>query len=185
VNGTGSGEGPVLIRLLTPDDGAAFLRLRLQALHDHPEAFGSEHEEWQRFQPEDVAQSLASSSTFALGAFDGELVGIVRCFAGSGLKEQHKAFIQSMYVAPGWRRRGIARRLLKDAIARASRWPAVEEVRLSVSTDMAAARHLYLSAGFRIWGTEQRALKVDGRYIAEDHMVLPLNPAAGATDLHL
>jgi len=41
------------------------------------------------------------------------------------------------------------------------------------------ARSLYRSLGFRSFGIEPRALKVDGSYVDQEHMVLEISPANG------
>ena len=68
----------------------------------------------------------------------------------------------SIAVAPQWRRRGIGRRLLAAAVARAQR-SGHREISLSVMPDN-PARELYLQAGFR------RVTTVDGSWT----MALPL-----------
>jgi ribosomal protein S18 acetylase RimI-like enzyme len=68
----------------------------------------------------------------------------------------------SIAVAPQWRRRGIGRRLLAAAVARAQR-SGHREISLSVMPDN-PARELYLQAGFR------RVATVDGSWT----MALPL-----------
>ena len=65
----------------------------------------------------------------------GRVVGIVSVDGG----------VLGISVRPGWRRRGIARRLLDAAIARA----AGPELRLEVDPANRAARALYRAAGFR------------------------------------
>jgi hypothetical protein len=43
---------------------------------------------------------------------------------------------------------------------------------LAVATSQSAARQMYRSFGFEIYGTEPNALKVGARYIDEVHMIL-------------
>jgi hypothetical protein len=50
--------------------------------------------------------------------------------------------------------------------------PSLEQILLAVATCQAAARALYRSFGFETYGTEPNALKMDGRYIDEDFMIL-------------
>ena len=112
---------------------------------------------------------------FVLGAFDDELVGVVGCYREQGIKRRHVAVIWGMYVVPERRGRSIARRLLQDAIARAKEWPGVTTLRLSVVTEQDAARALYLSCGFQVFGLERRAMRVGDRYYDEAHMALDLD----------
>ena len=52
----------------------------------------------------------------------------------------------------------------------------VEDLCLTVVASNAAARRLYSSVGFKEYGLERRALKIDGKYYDEVLMALPLNP---------
>lgn len=66
--------------------------------------------------------------------------------------------VLAIAVVPSSRRRGLGRRLLEAALARAAeaarRWP-VRAVRLSVAEENASARALFASAGFGYTGREQ------------------------------
>ena len=50
----------------------------------------------------------------------------------------------------------------------------LEQIVLSVTTTQPAAMGLYRSLGFASFGCERRALKVGGRYLDEEYMVLYL-----------
>jgi ribosomal protein S18 acetylase RimI-like enzyme len=50
--------------------------------------------------------------------------------------------------------------------------PGLEQVALGVSTTNVAAKRLYESLGFEIYGRENRALKIGDEYVDEELMVL-------------
>jgi RimJ/RimL family protein N-acetyltransferase len=77
-------------------------------------------------------------------------------------------------VLPEWRERSVARALMQRAIACAHGWAGLELLHLTVTASNAAALHLYESLGFIIWGTQPKALYVNGVYFDEHHMVLHL-----------
>jgi RimJ/RimL family protein N-acetyltransferase len=64
--------------------------------------------------------------------------------------------------------------LLTAVLDAASAMPGLTQVRLSVSVTQQEARALYAAAGFQTWGIEPRALYVDGQFVDEEHMYLPL-----------
>jgi ribosomal protein S18 acetylase RimI-like enzyme len=79
--------------------------------------------------------------------------------AGSALvnyrRNSTKARLYSIAVAPRFRRRGLARRLLAEAEKRALR-RGCRTMRLEVRADDAAAVHLYETAGYRLFGRRTR-----------------------------
>jgi ribosomal protein S18 acetylase RimI-like enzyme len=82
-------------------------------------------------------------------AFDGEAVGV--CLANPIVSAEHGGtaiWIEELYVAPGARRRGVARALL-DALLRSARASGARAVELEVAPGHEAARALYRSVGFR------------------------------------
>jgi ribosomal protein S18 acetylase RimI-like enzyme len=165
------------VRDVTVDDAEEFRALRLRALREEPEAFGSSWEEESQRALEQTIARLQASDTTAFGGFDdaGKLVGMVRLWREDGIKTQHKANIISMYVAPEARGRGLGRMLLDAAIARARATPGIEQLVLAVVTINTPARNLYRAAGFEVYGVEPRALKLGERYLDEEYMVLMLN----------
>ena len=118
-----------------------------------------------------MVQNLRNHYTF--GVFEnGTLVGVVTLVRKTALKLRYKAKIVGVYVTPTKRKCGIAKRLLNEAIAKAKSMKGVEQVTLTVVSTNAAARNLYLNAGVKPFGLEKRALKTNGQYFDEEHMVL-------------
>ncbi len=167
----------MLLRKLTEEDTEALWNLRLRALQDNPEAFGSTYEETLQRGKESFRQRLRQphEQTFFLGAFAEEsLVGMVGFYRENGLKSQHKGYIISMYTAPEQRGKGIGKALVAEAIAQTRKIQGLEQLLLAVVTTNDAARRLYRSLGFEVYGLEPRALKQDGQYWDEELMILRL-----------
>jgi ribosomal protein S18 acetylase RimI-like enzyme len=165
------------IRVLTADDAEEFRALRLRALREEPEAFGSSWEEENARPLEQTVARLQAEGITAFGGFDdaGKLAGMVRLRRQDGVKAEHKADIISMYVAPEVRGRGLGRMLLDAAIAHARSTPGIEQLLLAVNTTNTPARNLYLAMGFEPFGREPKALKIGDRYFDEDYMALVLS----------
>lgn len=166
-----------LIRPLAPADAAAYRALRLRGLREHPEAFTSSHEEDVQ-QPLQVAEArLASARVTFWGAFrGGELYGIVGLDREPRAKNRHKATVVGMYVAPEASGQCFGAKLL-DALIAQARAEGLESLLLTVTEGNDTAQRLYERAGFRSFGTEPRAIRVDGRYYGKNHMILQLEPA--------
>jgi len=167
------------IRPLTTADAHAFQALRLSALVESPSAFGASHEEECDRPLEQIADSLGpEAGRQLLGAWvEGHLVGIVAVGREGGLKERHRGFVRSMYVAPRHRGQGVGRQLLDLALALLRAMPGLHDVTLAVTAGNRAAIALYEAAGFVAYATTPDALLVDGMFYDEIGMRLKLGGA--------
>ena len=162
------------VRLLTDADAAAFSALRLEGLETCQQAFGTSAEVWRTLSLEAVKERIRShpEGSFTLGAFmQGALCGTAGLRRLDG-KERHKAQVWGVYVTEGARGQGVGKALLEALTKRAKSYRGLEQLTLSVATEQRAARRLYASFGFEVWGLERRALKLPDRYVDEEYRVL-------------
>jgi len=167
----------VKIRVLTQRDREAYWNLRLEALEREPQSFIESPEEHRAMAREQGAERLrlTNNSSLVMGAFfKGELVGMAGFFRERHMKTKHKGRIWGVYVRASCRGKGLGRRLLLVLLKRIKKMPGLEQVNLSVSTSLAAARKLYRSLGFKTFGVEDKALKIGDTYLSEEYMVLRL-----------
>ena len=167
------------VRILTETDAEAFWNIRLRALRDDPESFGSSYEEVLERGIAGVTQGLrakdVASDDATFGAFDGnQLVGIASFRRVSSIKMRHKAIIWGMYVPRELRKEGIGKALMQAAIEYAKTLPDLEQINLAVVLTSREARHLFISLGFETYGLERRALKLHDRYFDQELMSLRL-----------
>jgi ribosomal protein S18 acetylase RimI-like enzyme len=167
-----------MVRLLQPEDAAAWRDLRLHGLAHNPQAFGASLAEEQDLPLDWFAERLGSTPVFGAADATGVMTGTVGLGFMRGEKVRHKGFLWGMYVRPEARGAGLGRALLQAAIAHAT--GRVEQLRLDVVTDNTAALALYRSVGFIAYGTEPRALKLGQDYLDEVLMALRLLPPAAA-----
>jgi RimJ/RimL family protein N-acetyltransferase len=161
------------IRRLMPADAARFREIRLEALQQSPEAFGSTFEQ-------ECTQSLAQfeealTKTDVFGAFRGtELLGMAGYRTQAGAKKAHKGYLWGMYVRASARGTGVAKPLVEAVLAHARE--RVELVQLTVVKENERAQRLYRSCGFVAYGHEIHSLKHNGRYYDEVLMAVALDP---------
>jgi nucleoside-diphosphate-sugar epimerase/RimJ/RimL family protein N-acetyltransferase len=168
----GGAEAP-LIRRIRSDEAHTFWALRLRALAEHPESFGTSPDEDADLPLETVRARLEGPWNVVLGAYDGtRLVGIVGLRREERRKRAHTARIWGMYVTPDFRGRGVGRRLLAAAIDEARAMKGVERLLLVVVGGNTPAQAVYRALGFQTYGVEPKALKIGGAFVDEEHMVL-------------
>jgi RimJ/RimL family protein N-acetyltransferase len=158
------------VRVLTVQDAENFRTIRLRALKEHPEAFGSAYEIEAALSLEDMGKWLDGS---IFGAYDeGQLIGIISIRQSASQKTKHRANIGAMYVAPEARSKGAGQTLMDVALNQAHSFAEVEDVVLAVTVGNDAARRLYLRSGFKPYSIDPRYLKVNGQYFDVEWMIL-------------
>jgi GNAT superfamily N-acetyltransferase len=138
------------LQVLAPDQWAAYRELRLRALQDAPDAFGSTYAEAAALPLEKwrarLATAAVSGSDLPLVAIaDDALVGLVWIVRDAA--KPAVCNVYQMWVAPEHRGRGVAQALLTRGIewARASGASAME---LGVTVADSPAVRLYARLGF-------------------------------------
>ncbi|UAK32414.1 GNAT family N-acetyltransferase [Nocardia asteroides] len=131
------------IRLLVPDDWAVFRRIRLEALADAPQFFGTTWAEARAKTESDWRGALSDRAQF-LAEAGGAAVGTV---AGMPDRERGGVDLISMWVTPRARGTGVSDRLVRAVLD----WAVVgghAVVRLEFAEHNAYAERLYLRNGF-------------------------------------
>jgi len=138
------------LRVLTPDDWRTWRALRLAALAEAPEAFGSQLADWQGQGDREErwrARLSIPGSYNVVAVLDGQPAGM-----GSGVLEgEGTAELISMWVCPQARGKGIGDRLIA-AVERWARQAGMTTLRLSVADDNEPAAALYQRHGLRLTG---------------------------------
>jgi len=160
-------RGDVLIRPGREEDAGAYRQIRLEALKNHPDAFGTAYEKAAALPAEYWPERLRGAGTTAPMMFFAwagqELVGLCGLAREDGVKVDHNADLISMYVRTEWRGVGIADALI-DAVLDWGRRNGVRIVRLSVVRHNLSARRVYERSGFERYGTEPEYIHQGGAY---------------------
>ena len=165
------------IERMGPDGWERVRSIRLRALADAPDAFGTTL-------AEDQARPLAEwrariedplAASF-LATCDGRDVGLVTGRRWDGIEGAAGLF--GMWVAPEFRRRGIGQGLV-DAVVAWARTAGFARVLLDVADTNLPAIRLYASRGFEPDGVTG-SQPAPRQHILEHRRALELHPAAGA-----
>jgi GNAT superfamily N-acetyltransferase len=134
----------VRVRSADVHDAKALRAIRLEALSDTPEAYGSTYEDslkWSRLR----WRWAAKTWNYYLGEFDGVVSGM----ASGGMNEEHPGtwWLYGMYVTPRARGSGLADQLV-EAVSSWAREQGAPELFLHVTSSVARARAFYKKMGF-------------------------------------
>lgn len=169
----GQKEDMFILRNIRRDEAEQYWPLRLEALKNHPEAFGASFEMSVQLPMSEVQERIHNEADdYILGAYteEGTLAGTMGFKREHGLKLQHKGYIWGVYVSPPYRGRGLASRLLREVLERGRELEGIEQINLSVVTTNESARRLYEQYGFETYGIERNALVVQEKGYDEAHM---------------
>jgi ribosomal protein S18 acetylase RimI-like enzyme len=161
----------VKITILTQKDWEIWKQFRLDALKNSPENFGSSYEEELNWPDSDFQNELIKSDIF--GAFiDDSLVCCAGFYILDSLKTKHRGIIWGMYTKPEYRHQGVASTLIQTIINHSM--SRVSQLHLTCVTSNLGAVAFYQKQGFKIYGTEPRALKIGDAFFDEHLMLLEL-----------
>ncbi len=140
----------------------AYRELRLEALRESPQAFGSNYQD-QQSRPESFWQSrLADAAkggqSWLLFARTGDrLLGMIGAVREEPEGPLTVATIISVYVRPEARGRGVSNRLMQ-AILDTLKEAGIQKALLGVVTEQTAALHLYQRFGFTAYSSESHLM---------------------------
>jgi GNAT superfamily N-acetyltransferase len=137
-------DGELVVRRTTSDDWAALRAIRLEALADTPDAYGSTYEGTVEFSARRW-KVMASESRYWLAERDGDVLGMV----SGGFNDQHPGtyWLYGMYVSPAARGSDAAPRLV-EAVSAWAKDDGAGELYLHVTTSVERARAFYQKMGF-------------------------------------
>lgn len=139
-----------MIRKLSFEDQSKFMKMRLEALEQEPQAFGDSYSVLSKKNDSFWERELNNKWRVWYGAFDnGNLVGIGSIKYVKSLKFNHIAHLSGIYVTKSHRGQGIGKLLFKTRIDEAFKNEKIKKLKLIVNTSQTNAISLYKSFNFR------------------------------------
>jgi GNAT superfamily N-acetyltransferase len=161
-------------RRILPDDWERFRDVRLESLRDYPEAFTADLAVESALTPDDW-RARANELWFTC-EIGGVFAGTAKYWRDTGsAKTAHVGHLGAMYVRGAFRGQGVGDALI-EAVTAMAQGEGAEFLILGVHTKNLSAQALYERHGFKRFGMLPGALKVDGVYWDEIHMVRSLAP---------
>lgn len=146
----------VTLFTVSPDDWSMWRSVRLAALAETPEAFGSRLEDWIDADEDRWRERLSIPGAIDLVAVDPGTGGPIGMVTGTpAARHDEDARLISMWVDPAARGRGVATSLIRAVVD----WAATSGARrltLSVRVENHSARRTYEQNGFDLVAAEAR-----------------------------
>ena len=166
----------ITVRTIQPEEWQSYRTFRLQALADAPNAFATTLEQATTWSDQDWQRRFLSPSAErefpVVAEVGGQFIGMAWAQVDPTKRTAH---LFQMWVAPAYRARGVARKLLAAAIAWAKSQGA-RDIVLGVTCGDSPARRLYESAGFRAIGSPEPLRPTSDLMV--QNMALTLSPHA-------
>jgi ribosomal protein S18 acetylase RimI-like enzyme len=166
------------IRFLNENDSLIYRTIRLSSLKESPFAFSDSYEDQAGKTILDFQLEIQKIDNplegFTLGAFSNEnqLIGFVKFKRDQRSKARHRAALYSLYVDPDYRRKGIAKKLIKELLKNIEALTDIQQLQLSTIISGNSLVDFYKSFDFQILGgIIKDDLIIQNRYVDAVYMV--------------
>jgi len=162
---------------LPPEQWQRYREIRLEALREEPQAFGSAYAEMAQrsavYWQERLSDAAQRETSWLLFAQEGErLIGMIGAFYD---RTQESAHILSVYVSKAERGKGLGKALMERILSELGEKEGIRKAILGVNQEQTAAVALYRQFGFEVTG-EVEEVQGDGKehrmYVMEKRFLL-------------
>ena len=149
---------------LSPEQWQRYREIRLEALREEPQAFGSAYTDMEQKSPEywqgRLAEAAQGEKSWLLFAQEGErLIGMIGAFYD---ETQETARIIAVYVSKAERGVGVGKALMEGILFKISKKIGIRKIALGVNQEQTAAVKLYQRFGFVVTD-EKEEMQGDGK----------------------
>lgn len=137
------------VRPLAQADWEVFRSIRLEALKDSPQFFGSNFVRENAFTQTDWHERLSGDGKAMFGLFDeNQIIGLTGIVTDQNDQSQKTALIISSYTTPVYRGKGLSRMLYQACISWAKDQPQIKRITVSHRESNLASKHANQKFGF-------------------------------------
>lgn len=166
-----------IARKIKEDEWQKYKKIRLEALKNDPQAFGSSYERENQKSDNEWKEKLMLSNTDdskkIFVGIDNDSNGFL-AIGGAYAENLGEWNVIAIYVNPKYRGQGVSKILLSEIINTLKARGNVKRLILRVNVNQQAAVNLYRSLGFVIINKEEKQLLGDGNFYDEFEMALDL-----------
>ncbi len=159
----------ITYRELKKYDAEDLMCLRLSVMNTDPYSFSISVEDERRIDKNNIEKAIESYGTSndqqMLGAWNGELIGVIGIERYCNEYENHKVRLWGPYVNNSNRGNGIGSSLIEKALNFVFSIKGVEIITLETTSESNKAINLFNKHGFEKTGTQYKALCFDGKYV--------------------
>lgn len=140
----------ITIRLLEAQDWELFRAIRLEALAESPQFFGSSYAQENQFTEQQWQERVYQHNRTAhFGLFRGEnIIGLTGIVLDRDDPAGRTALLIASYIQPAYRRRGLSDLLYQARIDWAKKHPSIDKIVVSHRSDNVASQHANQRHGF-------------------------------------
>lgn len=162
----------VQIVTLSPEQYERYKQLRITAIKDMSEAFGSTQQEESQTSSSIWKERLAN---MLFAQKNGQIIGMIGAVIDSRIKLKHRAHLVSFYILPEHRKKGVGTLLLNTLLERLYK-KNIFFITLNVTTSLAESISFYIKYGFTITGILSHIYRIDDRFYDQYIMKLDIKP---------
>ncbi len=156
---------------LNPEDWGKLKNIRLEALKEEGDAFGSSYTESATHSDEEWQRKLASPKNPTMVVCDeGQAIGMAGAYQEKGANVKHITYVWGVYLRKSYRGKGLGQKLMEALLDEIAKNTGIEKINLNVNTSRLSAIKIYEKLGFKIIGTLHKEMKFKGKYIDEHVM---------------
>ena len=156
------------LKKLSESDWKLFREIRLRALKEDPQAFGSNYKKENKYTEELWRNRLSGESCAVFGVFDGKkLIGMTGVKVDQNDDLERKGYFWGSWLEPSYRKKGISKLMYAERLKWAKDHPTLNVIRASYWVSNKASEKAMIGSGFKPIYRKKKKRSSDGKILEE------------------